>query len=235
MQENRHNKSLIKRNILDYLNSLGITKYEFYKNSGISRGTLDNTSGLTEENILKFLTYAPRVNPDWLILGKGKMLNDYPEISEGMEFLSGYVSEPHAQYASSRIPLYNVRNPKAIVSLLENSGNPEPEDYLKVPNLGQCDGAIYITGDTMYPLLKSGDIAVYKVMKDKENSILWGEMYLLVIEVEGEEMTFTGYVQKSEKAGNIALRSFNPQHQQKDIHLDQVLVFAHIKASIKMS
>jgi len=66
--------SPIKRRILNYLDSKGITKYEFYKNSGITRGTLDNPSGISESNIIKFLQYERNISLSWLITGEGEML-----------------------------------------------------------------------------------------------------------------------------------------------------------------
>ena len=43
----------------------------------------------------------------------------------------------------------------------------------------KCDGAIHIVGDSMYPLLKAGDIVFYKEMSIDLQYIFYGEMYLL--------------------------------------------------------
>lgn len=43
----------------------------------------------------------------------------------------------------------------------------------------KCDGGLRIVGDSMYPLLKSGDIVFYKQVHDIMHSIIWGEMYLI--------------------------------------------------------
>ncbi|MDR1846740.1 MAG: hypothetical protein LBR17_01300 [Bacteroidales bacterium] len=74
MQENEQKKSLIKQKILQFIDIIGITKYKFYKQTGITRGVLDQKTGLSEENIAKFLACYKDINPDWLILGKGEML-----------------------------------------------------------------------------------------------------------------------------------------------------------------
>ena len=42
-------------------------------------------------------------------------------------------------------------------------------DYISIPRLPKCDGAVYVTGDSMYPLLKSGDIVLYKEVSDIKN------------------------------------------------------------------
>lgn len=77
MQECKQEKSQIKRNISLYLQEKGVSDYEFYKKSGITRGILSQPNGISEENIARFLAYAPDVNIGWLITGRGTMLSDH--------------------------------------------------------------------------------------------------------------------------------------------------------------
>lgn len=69
-------KSLIKKNILQFLEIKGITKYNFYQKTGITRGILDQNNGMSEENTTKFLVCFPEINAEWLILGIGDMYKD---------------------------------------------------------------------------------------------------------------------------------------------------------------
>ncbi len=64
----------IKERILEYLDYKGVSKYRFYLDSGIARGILDKPTGLTEENIIRFIGYAQDVALNWLILGVGAMI-----------------------------------------------------------------------------------------------------------------------------------------------------------------
>ena len=66
-------KSLIKQNILYFIDLKGITKYKFYQDTGITRGVLDQDNGMSEENTSKFLAQYPEINPEWLLTGKGEM------------------------------------------------------------------------------------------------------------------------------------------------------------------
>jgi phage repressor protein C with HTH and peptisase S24 domain len=86
----------------------------------------------------------------------------------------------------------------------------------------------------MYPLLKSGDIVLYKQLHDVED-IFWGDMYLLSIDIEGEEYVTVKYVQRSDRNGYIRLVSQNPHHADKDIELSRVRAIALVKASIRMN
>jgi len=68
------NISPIKQRILQYVDTLGISKREFYLKTGISRGTLESLTGITEETVAKFIVFCPEISPDWLLTGQGSML-----------------------------------------------------------------------------------------------------------------------------------------------------------------
>lgn len=74
-------KSLIKKNILQYLEIKNITKYEFYQKTGITRGILNQNNGMSEENTAKFLAYFKEINPEWLLTGNGPMLKNTSDLS----------------------------------------------------------------------------------------------------------------------------------------------------------
>ena len=110
----------------------------------------------------------------------------------------------------------------------------KPIDFIHIPNLPKCDGAIYVVGDSMYPLLKSGDIVLYKQLNDL-NDIFWGDMYLLSIDIDGEEYITVKYVQKSANDGFVKLVSQNPHHADKDVAMSRIRAIALVKASIRMN
>ena len=86
----------------------------------------------------------------------------------------------------------------------------------------------------MYPLLKSGDIVLYKQLKDI-GDIFWGDMYLLSIDIDGEEYITVKYIQKSEREGYVKLVSQNPHHADKEVAVDRIRDLALVKASIRMN
>jgi hypothetical protein len=75
-------KSLIKKNILKFIEYKGLSKYEFYKITGITRGILDQNNGMNEENTAIFLAVFKEVSAEWLITGKGEMLKSYDYINK---------------------------------------------------------------------------------------------------------------------------------------------------------
>lgn len=74
MQAKEQNISPIKQRILYFAGTLGISKRDFYTKIGVSRGTLESKTGITEDVITKFFTTYPEVNVEWLMLGVGEML-----------------------------------------------------------------------------------------------------------------------------------------------------------------
>lgn len=66
--------SILKKRILQFIESKGITKYKFYQETGIANGILSQKNGLTEENIERFLSTYPDVSTEWFFRGSGEML-----------------------------------------------------------------------------------------------------------------------------------------------------------------
>ena len=66
--------SNIKQNILQFIERQNISKYKLYEKTGISNGTLSQKGGMSESNIMKFLSAYTEVSAEWLLTGKGEML-----------------------------------------------------------------------------------------------------------------------------------------------------------------
>ena len=132
------------------------------------------------------------------------------------------------------VPLYSIEGTAGLVPLFSEQNETKPVNFIHIPNLPKCDGAIYVSGDSMYPLLKSGDIVLYKQLHNIED-IFWGDMYLLSIDLDGEEYIVVKYIQKSDREGYVKLVSQNPHHADKDIEISRIRAIALVKASIRMN
>lgn len=116
---------------------------------------------------------------------------------------------PHGQHAAAaKRPLYSIEGTAGLVPLFADHAQTRPVNFIHIPNLPKCDGAIYIVGDSMYPLLKSGDIVLYKQLKDI-GDIFWATC-TCSIDIDGEEYITVKYIQKSEREGYVKLVSQNP-------------------------
>lgn len=221
------NISTQKQRILQFIDYKGLSKNKFYKETGMSNGILDKKSGLSMDSVEKFYSTFNEVNPEWLLTGEGEMLKSDTKV---------YSLRTDTNIEDQLIPVYNIEASAGLVELFQDHSRSNIIDTIKIPNLPKCDGAIFITGDSMYPLLKSGDIIAYKKITDFANDIFWGEMYLISVEVSGEEWISVKYIQKSEKGEEyIKLVSQNQNHQAKDVHLDKIRALAIVKASIRIN
>ena len=83
MKEAARGISVLKRRILEYADSKGIKKYEIYQNTGISNGVLSQKGGLSEDNVMRFISHYSDLSPEWLLTGKGAMLRGQsaPEVA----------------------------------------------------------------------------------------------------------------------------------------------------------
>ena len=67
---------------MQYLENEGISKLECYRNTGMTNSVLSKKEGLSEDNLLRFISYYRDVNPGWLLTGEGDMLVSQENISE---------------------------------------------------------------------------------------------------------------------------------------------------------
>ncbi|WP_286778720.1 MULTISPECIES: S24 family peptidase [Sphingobacterium] len=135
------------------------------------------------------------------------------------------------------IPHYDINAAASFVTLFQKDRS-TIIDYFSIPNLPKVDGAISITGDSMYPILKSGDIIFFRKINNTNliDSLYFGEMYLLDIQNEDDEYTTVKYVQSSERGPEwIKLVSQNQHHSPKDIHLSWVKGAAFVKGSLRIN
>ena len=191
---------------------------------GKSRGEGRDLSKRVLEKIEKFYT---DLNIDWLITGEGEMLKDSRPVMPAQTFQL----RTDRSVTVQDIPLYDFDAAAGLVAIF-NDLHAEPIDYLRIPNLPVVDGAIFVRGESMSPLLKSGDIVMYKKKELSLDSILWGEIYLLSFQSDGDSYTAVKYIQKSEAPGMVRLASFNPTFAPKDIPMESITALALVKASL---
>ena len=200
------------------------------KKIGASKGVLSraiqNNTDIQAKWICKIVENYPHYSSNWLLTGEGQMLN-----SEFVQPNHTFELTTDRKLSLQDIPLYDLSATAGIMAIF-NDLSITPEDYLRVPNLPPVDGAIYVRGESMTPLLKSGDIIIYKKLALSLDSILWGQIYLLSFDAGGDTFTVVKYIQKSDDPERIRLVSHNSHFEPKDIPLSSIRALAIVKASI---
>lgn len=247
MQENKQVKSPIKSRMLQYIKEKGITRYAFYKETGMSRGILDQPTGISEDNLACFIKYAPEVSLEWLICGQGEMIDKKASSSvvyetpgqktpRASDFSQKYVTEETKgkdEKIISRIPFYDIESVDDLKLLFEHRDVSPSVKYISIPDIPSCDGAIKLSGDAMYPMFRSGDVVLYKWIRNF-SCIVWGELYLVSFMNEDEEYTTIRRLDGVDGDRQmVKLVGCDRQYAPLIIPLSSIRALALIKASIR--
>ena len=230
-----------KERLQEYLDRMGISASVFYRSTGLSRGLMDSDKlhqSLSTDKVATIIATYPDLSLEWLITGEGSMLRS----EDGIRFEETIQRAPvqlHRISGKSRdsvvseqsVPLYGVEATAGIMAHGDMSDY--IIDHISIPHMPKVDGALVVTGDSMYPIIKSGDIVLYKVFQDFRH-IIYGQMYLVSVIMEGDTLVLVKYVYKVEGADDfILLVSENKHHEPFKVPLSSVRSLALIKGSIR--
>ncbi len=171
------------------------------------------------------------IDSEWLLTGQGNVLKNDKIIQP----INRNRKTTDKLIENQEIPLYDFEATAGLKELFSSTSPQVVLDTIKIPNIPKCDGAVSVTGDSMYPLLKSGDLILYKEIPTDYTNLFFGEMYLIGVRIdEWEEYITVKYIQKSDKGDEyVTLVSQNQHHQPKDIKFNQITALAMVKASIR--
>ena len=187
--------------------------------------------GISKDISERICNAFPDISRSWLLTGEGEMLSSSECIT--IPIFDSKTTE--VTETLSTITLYDIEAAANLKTLFANKDQ-NILGQISIPNIPKCDGAVYVKGDSMYPLLKSGDIVAYKEIPVDLQHIFFGEMYLVSIDFDGDEYLAVKYVQRSERGEEwIRLASYNPHHEPKDFPLSCVRALALVKLSIRMN
>ena len=66
----------IRNRTLEFLAFKNLSRYRFYRVTGLSNGFLDKEGAMTTDKCEKIFDSFPELSPEWLLTGKGTMLRD---------------------------------------------------------------------------------------------------------------------------------------------------------------
>ena len=201
---------------------------------------IDEKTGYGRGNISKILTEKMFPSPGFIArfekaynISISDLDDDYPEGNDTVNVL--HEAKATESKSDLEIPLYDIEVTAGVVSLFRDPKSYTPIDTIKIPNMPNCDGALFVTGDSMYPLIKSGDIVLYKSITEIPQSVFFGNMYLVSVDVEGDEMVMVKYVQRGKDENHILLVSENKHHADKEVHITNINGMALVKASVRFN
>ncbi len=168
---------------------------------------------------------ALQINAEWLLTGKGAMQKVAIEILHHPPY--------NDAVGSGIIPVYDINAAANLHTLFANNRE-HLLGEIKIPNAPDCDGTIYVRGDSMYPLVKSGDMVAYKQLHNVENLVA-GEMYVVDFQIDGDDFLVIKYVKWEERNVSLRLVSYNSHHQDMIVPVNAVRGIALIKIMIRIN
>ena len=189
MQEKGQNISPIKQRILFFAGTLGISKRDFYSKIGVSRGTLESKTGITEDVVTKFFATYPEVSIEWLMTGEGEMLKKSPLckrkdkiFSSSDEIISNKEEESAPAISNTPTigkPYYDVDFLGGFDEII-NSQVIIPKNNIVVQGFDRADLWCNVTGHSMEPKINPGDIIALRKCTIEE--VQYGEIYAVVLD-----------------------------------------------------
>ena len=123
---------------------LGLTQEQLAQRLGVGKAALSmietGKTGLSTRN-RNILVQELNVNPEWLESGHGEMFNAKPD-------LQTFMLRTDSSLPMQSVPLFSIEGTAGLVPLFNNQADFKPVNFIHIPNLPKCDGAIYIAGDS---------------------------------------------------------------------------------------
>lgn len=257
MKEKQQEKSPIKQNILLYLEKKGVTPYEFYKESGVTRGILQQNNGISEDNIARFLAYAPDVNIEWLLTSKGTMLKDdlngiqtannsTPAVmsatsDDASADTPGTAHAPEAVTVSISQKEKQTMKPIPLVTetVVAGFGNcdfaiaeQDVKDYYVIPKFrySRVDFMIEVSGLSMHPHFNPGDIIACTILTDRK-FLQWNKCHVIATREQG---ILVKRLMPSKQKNCLTAISDNKDYPPFDIPLDEITGIALVVGSVSL-
>jgi len=165
-----------------------------------------------------------------------KNLNQIQEPDEDYHIISDISSDHNKSSLEDPlgiplIPMSTINSTRA--SALINSSDMDHDttlDRFKYPAFSDCQIAITISGDDMYPDISAGDVAVLKVIRDR-SIIPYGQIFYL----STQDLNMIRRIRKLDSPDHLLLTATNPNFDDIIIELDAIQDLYLVKGIIKKS
>lgn len=216
-------KSIIKQNILKYLDFIGVTPYKFYQETGITRGVLTQNNGMSEENTTRFLAYYKNVNPEWLLTGQGSMLKTSSDLKTSIP-----VAKP-VESSTDGIPLIPIEA-MAGFGIGEMQIMEFESERFVVPTFKGADFLIQVKGSSMYPKYNSGDIVACKKLPLNDLFFQWNKVYVL----DTEQGALIKRIDIGSDEDHVMIISDNEKYRPFPLHKSKINAISIVMGVIRL-
>lgn len=226
MQEKEQKISPIKKRILEYADTLHISKRDFYKQIGVSRGTLESKTGITEEIMAKFIATFPNISLEWLVTGNGE--RERQKISPLNKDEQNNIVGIASLTEQGGIPLIPIEAVAGVLSGNDSAVMDYECEHYTIPMFKGAEFLIQVKGDSMQPRYNSGDIVACKRLS-LDTFFQWGRVYVLDI----EQGVIIKHVQRGSDDSRITLVSDNASYDAFEVARNQIYSIALVLGVVR--
>lgn len=207
----------LKERLLNYIAYKGIDKATLERNSGLSNDAVskmgDNTRTKTLDKISN--TY-PDINIAWLKTGVGEMLINEERKEKMISIDQTAISETRRKGAL----IYDIDATCGIEGRDIEFTDEKVIGSIDAPEINPDSKIIFATGDSMLPLIASGDRVVIRKIESWDY-FNYGQVYLIIT----NEYRFIKRVRRHPKDADnlILLRSENPEYDDIDLPKREII------------
>ena len=210
----------------------GGNKAQFAKHLGVSPQTI--SAWVARNTFDSELIYAKCrfINPSWLLTGEGNMLikadntQNVKKESEAMPF------NPDESNECKPIPLVTERAAAGFGNEYFSIQKNDVKDYYIIPKFRFCnvDFMIEVSGLSMYPHFKSGDVIACTIIKDA-SFIQWNRCHVIATREQG---ILVKRIMPSEEKGCFKIVSDNKEYPPFDLPKEEITGIALVVGSVSL-
>ena len=195
---------------------LGIGQTAFEVNIGVARGYFSNVKTLGSDRILRIHTKYPELNIEWLVTGNGEMIKNAEREQKTIEISESAISETKRKGAL----IYDIDATCGLSGRDIEFTDEKVIGSIDAPEINSDSKIIFATGDSMLPLIASGDRVVIRKIESWDY-FNYGQVYLIIT----NEYRLIKRVRRHPKDADnlILLRSENPNYDDIDLPKREII------------
>ena len=236
--------SSISQRISVAIRHKGMSVRSFEAQAGITQGVLSNAikkdSDISSANLSKIIDTYDEFDAHWLLTGEGSMLRDNPIGEIDPDPAIEMPLTPRKIRTHDPDFSYTDNDDAGKVPIITESGfanigyeeltSQQIEDYYYIKEFRNADFMLRLTGDTMYPRYKSGDLLACREIQ-MQTFWQWGKVHAVLTCNQG---LIIRRVMPGDNSKVILMKADNPSYPDCRILLEEILTSAIVIGSISM-
>ena len=202
--------------IRQHLDFKGISDYRFEKELSLSKGYINKAKNPTSDVLMKICGIYTDISPEWLVTGKGEMIKNAEREQKTIEISESAISETKRKGAL----IYDIDATCGLSGRDIEFTDEKVIGSIDAPEINPDSKIIFATGDSMQPLIASGDRVVIRKIESWD-FFNYGQVYLIIT----NEYRLIKRVRRHPKDSDnlILLRSENPDYDDIDLPKREII------------